>query len=129
MIALGYNETRIPSSVLAQSIGANPVTVRRVLGQLVAAGLVDTIPGPGGGARLTRKANRITAHDIYEAVGMPPFLVGHSKDPQQACSVSMCMPGIFARLEDAVADRAIPVLQKITLRSLIDQEMTKTESS
>lgn len=124
MVALAYNEgKRLPSSALASSIGANAVTVRRILAQLGAAGLVETISGPGGGSCLARAATKITAYDVYEAIGEPPFVTGHTKDPQKVCIVSECMPSIFERLESEVADKAIPVLRKTTLQSLVDQEV------
>ena len=124
MVALAYYEgKRIPSSSLAQSIDANAVTVRRVLAQLTAAGLVDTVSGPGGGATLARPARQITAYDVYEAVGAPSFLSGHAKEPQDMCIVSVCMPKIFARLDEDVASKALPVLRKTTLQSLVDQEV------
>lgn len=125
MVALAYNEgKRIPSSALAKGIGANAVTIRRILAQLGAAGLVDTVSGPGGGSCLARAASKITAFDVYEAIGTPPFVTGHTKDPQQICVVSQCMPSIFERLENEVAEKAIPVLRKTTLQSLVDQEVS-----
>lgn len=124
MVALAYNEgQRLPSSALAKSIGANAVTVRRILAQLGSAGLVDTVSGPGGGTCLARPAAKITAYDVYEAIGEPPFVTGHSKDPQKICIVSECMPSIFERLENEVAEKALPVLRKTTLQSLVDQQV------
>ncbi|MGB8223422.1 MAG: Rrf2 family transcriptional regulator, partial [Polyangiales bacterium] len=99
MVALAYNPgVRLSSADLASSIDANPVTVRRVVGELAAAGLVDTQPGPGGGAMLARAASKISIQDIYEALGEPPFIEGHSKQPQTRCVVSVCMPKVFDRL-------------------------------
>jgi Rrf2 family protein len=124
MVALAYNPgTRLSSTDLASSIGANPVTVRRVVGELAAAGLVDTQPGPGGGAWLARSASKISLQDIYEALGKPPFIEGHSKEPQAHCVVSVCMPKVFDRLNGVVAEKASPVLKRTSLQSLVDQEI------
>lgn len=124
MMALAYNAgSRLSSSQLASSIDANPVTVRRVVSELASAGLVDTQTGPGGGAMLARPANRITVQDIYEALGRPPFIEGHSKEPQRHCIVSVCMPNVFGRLNEAVADKASTVLRGTTLQALVDQEI------
>ena len=124
MLALGYNPgVRLPSNTLAESVDANPVTVRRVMAELVAAGLIDTQPGPGGGATLARPADRITILDIYEALGEPPFIEGHRKEPQPHCAVSVCMPRVVARLNDAVARKARPVLRATALQALIEQEV------
>lgn len=124
MVALAYNQgERLPSALLAEGIGANAVTIRRILAQLGAAGLVDTVSGPGGGSCLARAASEITAYDVYEAIGEPPFVAGHTKDPQKICVISECMPAIFERLESEVADQAIPVLRKTTLQSLVDDQI------
>lgn len=124
MIALAYNEgTRLSSTDLASSIDVNPVTVRRVISELAAAGLVDTQTGPGGGAMLARPARRITVQEIYEALGEPPFIEGHSKDPQAHCAVSACMPRVFERLNDAVTKKATPVLRSTTLQKLVDEDI------
>ena len=125
MLALAYNPgMRLSSSDLASSIDVNPVTVRRVISELSAAGLVDTQTGPGGGATLARPANKITVQDIYEALGEPPFIEGHSNRPVDFCAVSVCMPKVFHRLNNAVTQKAAPVLKKTTLQRLLDEDVT-----
>jgi len=124
MLALAYNEgERLSSSDLASSVDVNPVTARRVIADLAASGLVDTQTGPGGGATLARPASRITVQDIYEALGEPPFIEGHSKDPAAHCAVSACMPRVFERLNDEVTKKATTVLRKTTLQKLIDEDV------
>ncbi|MEM7435593.1 MAG: Rrf2 family transcriptional regulator [Myxococcota bacterium] len=124
MLALAYNAgVRLPSQMIAESIGANPVTIRRVVADLAAAGLVDTQPGPGGGATLTRPASRITVKDVHEALGEPPFIDGHRKEPRAHCDVSRCMPQVVSRLNDAVAKKAGPILRATTLQALLDEEV------
>ena len=124
MLALAYNPgVRLSSTDLASSVDVNPVTVRRVISELSAAGLVDTQTGPGGGATLARPADRITVQDVYEALGEPPFIEGHSKRPVDHCAVSVCMPRVFHRLNDAVTQKATPVLKKTTLQRLINEDI------
>jgi len=124
MLALAYNQgTRMSSSDLASSVDVNPVTARRVIAQLAAAGLVDTQTGPGGGATLARPPSKITVQDIYEALGEPPFIQGHSNQPVDRCAVSVCMPRVFHRLNDAVTQKAAPVLKRTTLQRLLDEDV------
>lgn len=124
MLALAYNQgERLSSSDLASSVDVNPVTARRVIADLAASGLVDTQTGPGGGAMLARPASKITVQDIYEALGEPPFIEGHSKDPVAKCSVSVCMPRVFERLNDEVTKKASSVLRKTTLKTLLDDNV------
>ena len=124
MVALAYNPgVRLSSSDLASSIDVNPVTVRRVISELAASGLVDTQTGPGGGAMLARSASRITVQDIYEALGEPPFIEGHSNRPMAHCEVSVCMPRVFERLNDAVTKKATSILRGTTLQRLVDEDI------
>ena len=79
--------------------------------------------GPGGGAMLARSPSKITVQDIYEALGEPPFIEGHSKDPVANCAVSVCMPRVVERLNDQVTKKASAVLRKTTLQKLLDEEV------
>ena len=56
------------SEELAESVGTNAVVIRRVLGQLKAAGLVHSRRGAGGGSVLGRDPREITLRAVYEAV-------------------------------------------------------------
>ena len=58
---------KVTSSFLAGSVGANPVIVRNVMGNLKAAGIIETSQGKSG-IRLARKRDEITFYDIYRAV-------------------------------------------------------------
>lgn len=61
------DDRKITSSLLASSTNINPVMVRRILGQLKNAGIVEVTRGTGG-ARLCRPLSEITFWDIYKAV-------------------------------------------------------------
>lgn len=56
------------SDELAESVGTNAVVIRRVLGQLKHAGIVDSRRGAGGGSVLARAPESITLRTVYEAV-------------------------------------------------------------
>lgn len=55
------------SARMANSIGTNPVVVRRIAGLLSRAGLIAVQRGPGG-AKLTRPAGAITLRDVWRAI-------------------------------------------------------------
>ena len=63
---LGEDEN-VTSSVLAGSIGVNPVIVRNVMGNLKEAGLVSISQGRSG-ISLTKTPKQITFYDVYKAV-------------------------------------------------------------
>ena len=61
------DDYKVTSDFLAGSTNVNPVIVRKILGQLKAAGLVDVARGFGG-ASIARPLDEITFLDIYRAV-------------------------------------------------------------
>ena len=66
---IGYfsGKAKTTSSFIASSVNANPVVIRRLLGQLKEAGLV-TVEAGVGGASLARPAEAITMLDVFRAV-------------------------------------------------------------
>lgn len=58
---------KVTSCFLASSTNVNPVIVRKILGQLKAAGLVQIARGSGG-ASVSKPLDEITFLDIYRAV-------------------------------------------------------------
>ena len=58
---------KVTSGFLAGSVGANPVIVRNVMGNLKDAGIIDISQGKSG-ISLARSLDDITFYDIYKAV-------------------------------------------------------------
>lgn len=54
---------------IAGSVNTNPVVIRRIMGMLKKAGLVDVRPGVGG-ASLLKELDQITLLDVYRAVNV-----------------------------------------------------------
>lgn len=61
------DDYKVTSDFLAGSTNVNPVIVRKILGQLKAAGLVEVARGSGG-ATIPKPLNEISFLDIYNAV-------------------------------------------------------------
>lgn len=61
------DEYKVTSDFLASSTNVNSVIVRKILGQLKAAGLVEVARGFGG-ASIPKPLEEITFLDIYKAV-------------------------------------------------------------
>lgn len=61
------DDCKVTSEFLAGSTNVNPVIVRKILGQLKAAGLVEVARGSGG-ASISRPLHEISFLDIYHAV-------------------------------------------------------------
>lgn len=56
---------------IAASMQIPPKYLPQVLGDLIKAGLVDSVPGPGGGYSLARPAAAISLLDVVEAAEGP----------------------------------------------------------
>jgi len=95
----------VTSPYLAHSIRTHPVVVRRTLGELRRAGLVEGTPGKGGGSRLARSPDRITLLDIYAAVGGGSVFALPTKPEVKDCPVSCGIKRLLADVQ-AEADRA-----------------------
>lgn len=111
----------LSSPVIADSVGTNPVVIRRLVGQLQRAGLVEAHPGKLGGVELARRPETITLLDIYRAVdGGSPFVLP-DKPENKACAVSCAMKRILASVL-AETDRAIAhSLEKVCLSDLVKE--------
>ena len=61
------DENKVTSDFLAASANVNPVIIRKILGQLKGAGLINIARGTGG-TTLAKPLGEITFLDIYRAV-------------------------------------------------------------
>jgi Rrf2 family protein len=103
---------------LAQASDIPPRFVAQVMGDLVAAGLVEARTGRSGGYRLRRPADRISILDVVEAV---------EGDARRRTCVLRAIPcsrdgfcevhHIFASAQDALLER----LAGASLGSVVDQ--------
>jgi DNA-binding IscR family transcriptional regulator len=67
LIAVNSNE--LTGDFIAGSVNTNPVVIRRIMGMLKKAGLVEVRPGVGG-AFLLKAPEEITLLDVYRAVNV-----------------------------------------------------------
>jgi Rrf2 family protein len=61
----------MPGAALAEQFGLSPSYLLKHLQALTGAGILESVPGPAGGYRLARAANRISLLDIVLAVEGP----------------------------------------------------------
>jgi Rrf2 family protein len=97
-------EKSLTSAALATSLLTNAVVVRRVLGQLREAGIVDASKGPNGGWTLSRPAAQITLRHVYQAMG-ERLLVRTESDPgDKGCTIVRSVDRVMNEfLDDAEA--------------------------
>jgi Rrf2 family protein len=105
LVLLALERDGRTSSFVAGSVNTNPVVVRRILGRLHRAGLVQGHAGPGGGFTLMKDPRRISLADIYRAVESQPLIARH-RGPNPACpvgkNVGRVLEGMSRRAERAM---------------------------
>ncbi|MCX4405379.1 Rrf2 family transcriptional regulator [Streptomyces sp. NPDC059837] len=103
----------VTSEQIAASVNTNPVVIRRTLGRLRDAGLVESQRGQGAGWRLARTPESITLRDVYLAVEPNPLLALHPAPPNQECPVGRGIPPVlrevYSRAEGAMRDELAAV--------------------
>ncbi len=107
----------VARQAIAQRQDISADYVAQLFGDLVEAGLVEGVRGPGGGYRLARTASAITAREIVEAVEGPLALVSCvESDEEPGCErVGACVTrGLWKRLSETMAD----ILSSVTLDDL-----------
>jgi Rrf2 family protein len=100
-----FSEKPQSSTLLASSVGTNPVVVRRLVLRLEERGMVKSVAGSKGGLLLKKKAEDISLWEVFEAVnGENIFSTHETSHPD--CPVGSQMPrvlqDVFGRVEDAV---------------------------
>ena len=111
-----FDDQKMTSDFMAGSIGTNPVIIRKLLGQLKTAGLVEVARGTGG-VTITKALSEITFLDVYKAVECAPDeeLFHFHENPNQECPVGRNIHHVLddklTRIQKAMEDE----LSKITL--------------
>lgn len=108
MLAYRHPEA-LTSGYMAGSVMTNPVVLRRLLGDLRRAGLVESRAGSGGGWRLRKPPEQITLLDCYLAVKEDRLFGLPLQKPNPECKVgkiiTQAVCDLFQEAERAMEDR------------------------
>jgi Rrf2 family protein len=107
-----------PSAYVAASVNTHAVFLRRILGDLVTAGLVKAREGRAGGYRLARPPEEITLADVYRAIEDDGPLTPSPADPNLRCPIGAGMRQAFARTAGAAEDGLLGALRRETVADL-----------
>jgi len=118
-------EKALSSSLLADSIGANPVVVRRVLADLGKAGIVESRTGSKGGVWLARPAGKIRLNEVYAALDETPALKARPRSGNNACPVADAAPAVICNMINGMEQAVHAELSKLTLIQLVGR-LTKS---
>lgn len=118
---LAMQDTPQSSKYIAASVNTNPVVIRRVIGQLTEAGLVETRMGAEGGACLRVHPERITLLQVYRATQSGKVFPLHTSPPSAFCPcgshIQDPLQAVFDRAEAAMEEE----LAATTIQSMVDK--------
>lgn len=115
-----YKDERVKSEAVAGSVNTNPVVIRRLLGQLSQANLVESQTGAAGGTRLARCPKDITLAEVYKAVSCGEVFALHGKSPNQDCPVGKNIEAVLCCLQKEIDKTVEEKLSQYTLQSFLE---------
>lgn len=118
-------DSPVRSRAIASSVNTNPVVIRRMLCDLVRAGLVTSQMGAGGGFRLGRLPGAISLLDVYRATESGGVFSLHRRGGSRAnqrCPIGKNIEQALAGVLEQANRATEQVLSHITVEDLL-QEM------
>ncbi len=109
----------VKSECIAGSVNTNAVVIRRLLGQLSSANLVESRTGAHGGARLARRPDEISLAEIYKAVPCGGVFALLPNVPNQDCPVGRNIESILCNLQKDINKSVCDKLSRITLQDIL----------
>lgn len=104
------------SAEIAEHAGTNAVVVRRVLGRLREAGLLNSEKGHSGGWKLARAPNSITLADVYQALDEQLIATGKMEE-KHACSVEHAL---HERVAEVMADVERSFIERLAATTIAE---------
>ena len=119
------------SDLLARSVNTNAVVVRRLIGQLKKAGLVEVRRGAGG-SLLSRRPENITLLDVYNAVVPGPRAIPFYMHQNPCCdcfigkNIHGALAAPFAKVNKAMRD-SLATTTIADIAAYIGEQSTKQD--
>lgn len=107
------------STFLASSVNVNPVIIRKTLGKLKAANLVEVAAGVGG-TKLTKSPQDITLREIFQAVEEDEDLFHIQDNPNPQCPVGRNIHRVLGSRLSLVKEHMLSDFSQITLADLLE---------
>ena len=127
LAAIANYKSAFTSEVLAGSVNANPVFVKRILVKLSKAKLVTTTVGKSGGYDLARNPESITLFDIYSAVSPPSAFAIHGYAESKGCVVSSNIKEVMGEVLVDTQKALENDLRRTTLADVVSKIRSKSK--
>ena len=119
---------QLTSEFIACSVNTNPVVIRRLLGALRAAGLVESRTGVGGGWSLLVPPERITLLDILRAVEPQNEIFAlHRAEPNPECPCGLHIQGVLGEVYEKVQEGMTRQLSAISIACIAGKILSRIE--
>ncbi|PGS52552.1 Rrf2 family transcriptional regulator [Bacillus sp. AFS041924] len=114
------NSALCTSEWIAESVNTNPVVIRRVMGKLKNAGLIQVRRGTGG-ATLQKSLNEITLLDVYRAVEVVEEgeLFQFHEKPNPNCPVGANIQAVLELILNRAQEAMEKILDEVTMEELV----------
>jgi Rrf2 family protein len=114
------NSALCTSEWIAGSVNTNPVVIRRVMGKLKNAGLIQVRRGTGG-ATLRKPLNEITLLDVYRAVEVVEEgeLFQFHEKPNPKCPVGANIQAVLELILNRAQEAMEKILEEVTMEELV----------
>ena len=126
LAAIAHYERAFTSEILAGSVNANPVFVKRILVKLSKAKLAKTTVGRSGGYDLARSPKSISLLDIYSAVNPPDAFAIHAYPKTKACVVSCNIKEVMSDVLVGTQEAVDRDLRRTTLADVVSKIRSKS---
>ncbi|MEH7122247.1 Rrf2 family transcriptional regulator [Bacillus sp. JJ1532] len=127
MALIEINKNGVSSSqFLAESVNTNPAVIRKIMGMLKKAGLIEVHPGIAG-AKLAKELSDITMLDVYKAVNVvqDKELFSLHENPNPECPVGRNIQNTIEPLFSAAQLAMEKVLENVNLESVVRDIVNK----
>ena len=120
----------LTSEYLACSVNTNPVVIRRLLGSLRAAGIVESKAGAGGGWSMLVDPEQVTLLDTLRAVEPHNQIFAfHRAEPNPECACSVHIQGVLTEVYDKVQDGMTRQLAAVSIACIARKIRTRYDAA
>lgn len=116
-------DNHLTSTQIAGSVNTNPVVIRRIMGQLKKANLIESYVGKKSN-KLSKLPSEITLLDVYLAVHEDELTFGIHQNTEINCVVGSQIQDVLETTYQKIQSEMMDSLKKVTLAD-ITSNMTK----
>jgi Rrf2 family protein len=124
MALASHQQEIMTSDQIAGSVNTNPVFIRRILGRLHKAHLVNVQHGTSAGWTLARPPERISLLEVYQAVQQQPLFELHHTLPNQSCPIGRGVQPALKRFYSDAEAAMKQQLAQVSVANVLDETLT-----